>query len=266
MRIIHVSDPHAASPPDSASAFFDKRLLGTLNYFFRRRFLHDQSLLTRLSDFILGFEPDVVAITGDITSTGQPREFDAALECLSPILDAEGVTTLYVPGNHDAYVRNGRCAAALEEAFSTLNDGASIDDLPYARIVGELEFVLVNECRPTNIFLSSGEVAPSAADEIERMCSKPKKLPRVLLGHFPLKRELNQRRRLKNRAALAALLENGSIDLSLCGHTHEPLIDVDDSGRGEAIAGSFTRTCDANIVDYSPETDIFKVKRAELRD
>ena len=266
MRIIHVSDPHAASPPDSASAFFDKRLLGTLNYLFRRRFLHDQSLMSRLSDFVLGLEPDVVAITGDLTSTGQPREFEAVLKCLTPILDADGVTTLYVPGNHDAYVRDERCAAALAETFSTLNDGASIDDLPYSRAVGDVEFILVNECRPTNIFLSSGEVSPSTADEIERICSEPKKLPRVLLGHFPLKRDLSLRRRLKSRLALAALLENGSMDLSLCGHTHEPLIDVDDSGRGEATAGSFTRTRDVNIVDYSPETDRFKVERAELRD
>ncbi|NOY74644.1 MAG: metallophosphoesterase [Kiritimatiellaeota bacterium] len=261
MRIAHVSDIHTASPPTSVSAFFDKRLLGTLNHALRRRFIHDQSLLPYLTGFVLGMKPDVVVVTGDITSTGQPAEFAAALKALRPIIDDKSVETIYVPGNHDAYVRDKRCAASLAETFSILNTGApELDFLPFVKTIRGIDFILVNEAFPTNIFLSSGKITNETTDAVEEICSAEKKSPRVIVGHFPLRQQLSRRHCLVNKSPLLKLLDNGVIDLSLCGHTHNPKLDLDDKGRGEATAGSFTKTRDVNMIDYLPETDRFTVE------
>jgi 3',5'-cyclic AMP phosphodiesterase CpdA len=266
MKIVHFSDMHVALPPDSLSGYFDKRLLGTLNYAFRRRFLHDQTLLKHLADFILDLNPDVAVCTGDLTSTGQPAEFQTALDFLRPILEAKNIELLYVPGNHDAYVKNKRCVASLAETFTTLNGGKiTLDTLPSSQTISGIEFILINESFPTNLVLSNGTITKSTEKKLCEICSKKKRTPRILVGHFPIKPLLSRRHGLLNAAPLRKLLENESIDLSLCGHTHKPMIDINDKGQGEATAGSFTRTCDVNVIEYSPESNTFKINSVKFK-
>ena len=200
--------------------------------------------------------------TGDLTSIGQPAEFNAAVDALRPILESKNVELLYVPGNHDAYVRDKRCVAALAETFTTLNGGdITLDALPISKTISGIEFILVNESFPTNIVLSNGTVTEATEKAVREICSKEKKNPRILVGHFPVKPSLSYRHGLVNAVPLRELLKNGSIDISLCGHTHHPLIDIDaTTGRGEATAGSFTRTRDANIIEYNPQSDAFTTK------
>ncbi|MCK5845122.1 MAG: metallophosphoesterase [Victivallales bacterium] len=265
MRIVHISDIHAAAPPDSLSALFDKRLLGALNHLIRRRFLHDQSLLYHLGEFVLEQKPDVVAITGDVTSTGQPAEFAATTTALKQILDDNSVATIYIPGNHDAYVSNQRCAAKLAETFELLNDEeTTLNSLPMLRTIKGVDFIMVNEAFPTNPFLSTGKITNETEKAVENICGSKKTNPRVLVGHFPLRRKLARRRSLSGGCGFLKMLEDGIIDLSLCGHTHEPLLDLNQTGRGEITAGSFTKTRDINIIDFSPDTNVFTVQQKIL--
>ena len=95
VKIIHFSDPHAGGRAEDWLAYFDKRWVGVFNYRFRRRFKHDLSCLQRAVDYILDTRPDVAVCTGDLTSTGQPGEFEKVLEegtmfnlCPELVLDA----------------------------------------------------------------------------------------------------------------------------------------------------------------------------------
>ena len=82
MRIAHFSDPHAGGPAEDWMAYFDKRWVGVFNYRFRRKFKHDLSKLSRAVEFVMDTKPDLAVCTGDLTSTGQPGEFDRVLEIL----------------------------------------------------------------------------------------------------------------------------------------------------------------------------------------
>ena len=261
MKIIHFSDSHAGAFPDSISAFTDKRLIGTINHTFKRRFLHNMDSLKRGVDYILKEKPDVAVCSGDITSTGQPVEFDAAVEALSPLIDNPDTKLIYVPGNHDAYVSNHRCRDALEKTFFLLNGNSSkLNDLPSKQRVGDCDFILLNECRPTNIFLSTGYITEKSTEKIAAWCSEEKQRPRILVGHFPLRKEyafMEFRHRVYHQEKIVRLLNEKKIDLSLCGHTHKPFIDIDKQGRGEVGAGSVTRTNDLNIIEYNRESDSF---------
>jgi predicted MPP superfamily phosphohydrolase len=65
------------------------------------------------------------------------------------------------------------------------------------------------------------------------------------------------RHRVYHQEKIVRLLNEKKIDLSLCGHTHKPFIDIDKQGRGEVGAGSVTRTNDLNIIEYNRESDSF---------
>ena len=69
-------------------AYFDKRWVGVFNYRFRRRFRHDLSLLEKAVQYILKVKPDAAVCTGDLTSTGQPGEFEKSLAILKPLKES----------------------------------------------------------------------------------------------------------------------------------------------------------------------------------
>jgi 3',5'-cyclic-AMP phosphodiesterase len=265
MKIVHFSDPHSCAPPEEFSAFFDKRIVGFANYIFRRRFQHDLNLLEKAVEVILDEKPDVAICTGDLTSTGQPAEFEKTLKKLEPLIQDKQIKLLYVPGNHDAYVQNSSCKKALSDAFAKLNDYQwELSDLPAKVTIGECEFILINECVPTNIFLSCGYVTKQSSLHIKEWCKQEKAQPRILVGHFPVKRDytlMEARRGLKNHQQIRALIESKKIDLSLCGHVHKEYTDIDSEGRGEICGGSVTRSGNIGIIEYNKNDDTFSFQK-----
>ena len=270
MKIIHFSDPHAGAFPDSFSAFFDKRIVGTFNYLFRRQFMHNIELLKKAVDFILAEQPDAVVCTGDLTTTGQPAEFDIILDILAPLTEHPDIKMIYVPGNHDAYVKNSRCRNAMEETFKKLNGGLSIESLPALRQIGECDFLLLNECRPTNIFLSTGYITNDDSQKLTELCELRGKRPRILVGHFPLKKKydglLEFRHKIYGHEKVETLLNDGNVDLSLCGHAHNTYMKINESGKGELCVGSITKNGEMLIVKYDRSSGTFSHKIHSVSD
>ena len=124
MRIVHFSDIHIGCWPRSPKAFLDKRILGALNHALRRRQRFRADRLERALIRVRRLSPDWIFCTGDITTIGTPEEFAAACEALKPFIDTVGGRFVYIPGNHDAYVRDAACRAALAEAFPGEHDTA----------------------------------------------------------------------------------------------------------------------------------------------
>ncbi|MDD3154979.1 MAG: metallophosphoesterase [Victivallaceae bacterium] len=244
MKIVHFSDPHGGGGAEDFLAYFDKRWVGVFNYTFRRRFKHDLARLGRAVDYILDTKPDVAVCTGDLTSTGQPGEFQRVLEYLKVLRDSK-IPLIYLPGNHDCYVRRPKCVSAMRDAVAYLNQGAFVfDDLPVVRRYGDAQFLLVNTSRPSNLLCSWGFLSRGDTEFLERECAKPKLGPRILVAHYPLIEHhpiLRTRHRLFGGKEALSLLRSGAIDLSLCGHVHRPYLEIDSTGRGEECAGSVTR-------------------------
>lgn len=244
MKIAHFSDPHSGGGAEDWMAYLDKRWVGVFNYRFRRRFKHDLKKLDDAVTYILDTRPDVAVCTGDLTSTGQPGEFERVLAILKPLHDS-GIPFFYLPGNHDCYVRRRKCVAAVNRAVEYLSRGEyRLGDFPVVRKVAGTEFCLVNCSRPSNLFCSWGFMSKEDSSKIEKWCATPKTAPRILLSHYPMTEDhplLRVRHRLFGQQKVLELMKNGSIDLVLCGHVHQPYLRVDASGRGECCSGSVTR-------------------------
>ena len=267
MKIVHFSDPHAGGSAEDWMAYFDKRWVGVFNYRFRRRFRHDLSLLTKAVDYILSVKPDVAVCTGDLTSTGQPGEFERTLAILEPLVKSQ-IPLIYLPGNHDCYVKRPKCVAAMKNAVSYLNGEAyGFDSLPQVRQVGDVDFLMLNTSRPSNLLCSWGFVSNEDDLWIEKVCKSEKVRPRILVTHYPMFEDhpvLRMRHRLFGQKNILKFMQENKIDLSLCGHVHKPYCRVDASGRGENCAGSVTRNGVLSCIEYDPVSGEFEFESIDL--
>jgi predicted phosphodiesterase len=261
MKIIHFSDPHAGGPAEDWMAYVDKRWVGVFNFTYRRKYQHDQSYLKKAVDYIIGQKPDLAVLTGDITSTGQPGEFEQQLNILDPLVRTSQIPLMYIPGNHDYYVYNKKCVDAMKYAVRFLNRASfSFDDLPVKISIGDCEFILVNESCPTNLLSSCGYLSRKSSDFVVKACSEKKDKPLVLIGHYPINEKhpiLRFRHRIWGEREVLKLLKNGKLDLSLCGHVHRPYARIDERGRGEICAGSVTRNGSVTVINYDKDKDVF---------
>ena len=256
MKIVHFSDPHAGGGAEDWRAYFDKRWVGVFNYRFRRRFKHDLGRLEKAVDHILASRPDVAVCTGDLTSTGQPGEFARVLEILEPLRRSD-IPLLYMPGNHDCYVKVPKCVDAVNAAVEHLSRGEyKFADMPLVREYNGVEFALVNCCRPSNLLCSWGFLDKADSEYVEKWCASPKTKPRILLSHYPMTEDhplLRIRHRLFGQKKILGLMQSRAIDLVLCGHVHKPYLKVDADGRGECCAGSVTRNGSMIEIEMAPD-------------
>jgi 3',5'-cyclic AMP phosphodiesterase CpdA len=265
MRIVHMSDLHVGRLPRSPAALFDKRLLGAANHLLRRARHFRLEYLRRACDEIERLKPELIICTGDITCIGSPEEYAAAGALLHPLCTDPARRFLFMPGNHDAYVRAAPCRAALESAFLSLNNRRwQLAELPLEWQVSGLRLLLLNGSLPVSCLLSSGALSAATLDWLERRLALPRAEGecRVAVCHFPLRdasgKALGRRRRLDGAEVVWQHLQEGRLDLVLSGHIHAPFARWDGAGRGEVCAGSLTLSGGFSVLDWTPGTRRFR--------
>ncbi|UKI34152.1 MAG: metallophosphoesterase [Lentisphaeria bacterium] len=186
---------------------------------------------------------------------------------LRPLRDSS-IPLIYLPGNHDCYVKRPKCVKAVNEMVEYLTrEDYRFGDLPVVREYAGVEFLLLNCSRPSNLLCSWGFVDPRDAEYVVRECGAPRKGPRILVSHYPMIEHhpiLRVRHRLFGQQRLLELLRSHQLDLSLCGHVHKPYLEVDESGRGECCAGSVTRNGSMVEIDYSESEGRFRFQTISL--
>jgi hypothetical protein len=110
LRIVHASDLHFLERPTLSDVLSGpKRVIGLLHLFaLGRASKFSRSVQEQLVDTIAHMQPqpDLLLLSGDLTTLSLESEFRAARLALHPLLDNDGAfPTLIVPGNHDAYTR-----------------------------------------------------------------------------------------------------------------------------------------------------------------
>ncbi len=174
----------------------------------------DQRLLAPLRDAVTSINPDVVAISGDLTQRARTHEFIAAREFLDQLPQPQ----IVVPGNHDVPLYNvlARFVDRLEKYRQHI-----IDDLRPTYVDEEMAVFGVNTAR--SLTFKGGRINFRQIDWLrDRMCSLDKTVIKVVVTHHPfdLPHGLHSRN-LVGRAprAVTALAKCGA-DLFLAGHLH----------------------------------------------
>lgn len=217
--LAHFSDPHL--PLVGLPTWREwrvKRVLSLLSWFTRRRHLHTAAPLARVMHDIAASDPELVAITGDMTNLGLLSEFRAAQRWLN---EQNLPPALLVPGNHEALVREKN-----EEKRTLWAPWLHMDTNPKAPSVlvhNHVALIGVNTAAPSLPFLATGR---AGRDQLDLLGNTLKKLGEsglcriVLLHHPPVMGLVDKRKGLTDLNNLQDILRHEGAELVLHGHSH----------------------------------------------
>ncbi len=225
MRIAHATDIHWFVPPKLLDLRSFKRTLGTANLYLRGRRHHFPEVVqARVVEFLRALSPDLVCLTGDLTSTALPAEFAKARAALEPLLST--IPTFIIPGNHDVYTVGAQREARVQAWFGDWmflgEGGIGMADFGTTTVLG------LDPNRPTRIS-ASGVLPQGQLQALEAALRRPDLAERtvVLAIHYPLFDRMgrlydNWEHGLQNVNDLVAILSAAPRrpDLILHGHEH----------------------------------------------
>jgi len=220
--LAHLSDPHLAPlPAPDWVELFSKRITGYINWWRKRRFIHDRGVLDKLTADLKAQNPNHIAVTGDIVNIAAADEFLPGRAFLESLGDSKTVS--YVPGNHDIYMRSG--AFNTMQSFGRFMHGDN-DGLPYVRRRGPLALIGVSTGVPTAWGMATGRVGAAQIDGLARLFDALKREPlmRVVLIHHPPVSEAGWHKRLVDADALKQVIAEHGAELLLHGHDHRAML------------------------------------------
>lgn len=270
LRIVHLSDLHFSKVTFNPLQFFSKRWVGNFNLIFRRKKTLTTDHLPALLETLKERSIDVAMISGDLTTTSQPPEYALAKQFIHQ-LNAIGIETYTIPGNHDHYTRKA-CRDRLFYQF--------FPDSALPRSSNAFNYTLKEEriaIRPLNehwwwLGLDTTIARPFDSAEglfsteleqalEEALAILPKEAQVVLVNHYPLLPTKKRQNGLDGRERLEALLQrHPQIKLYLHGHNHHQQI-LDLRGEGLPI------TCDSgSCVEKRKEScHLIELQEAQCR-
>ncbi len=168
------------------------------------------SLLTRAIDEINELNPDVVILTGDLTSMGFRREYDTVRNYLSPI---RCKNLIVQPGNHDS--RNVGYLH-FEDIFGERYTSKKIKNL---------QIVAADSSEPD---LDNGQIGREYHKWIRSEFDKSEKNDfKIFAMHhhlLPVPSTGRERNTVNDAGDVLEVLIDLGVDLVLCGHKHVPYV------------------------------------------
>ncbi|MEI4233337.1 metallophosphoesterase family protein [Roseovarius sp. D22-M7] len=225
--LAHLSDVHLPLPTVvSPFSVFNKRLLSLLSWHTKRSRDHLKARLDQLVADLLDHEPDLIAVTGDLTNLGLDIEYRGARAWLETLGDPARVTV--IPGNHEALVRGAWDSGAAQWRPYWQGDddtGAAVAQaFPTLRLRGPLALIGMSSAIPSPPGQAVGAVGPAQRTRLAEILSdsRGKGLCRVVLIHHPpLDGTVTRRKRLRDTAEVTEILAREGVELVLHGHSHK---------------------------------------------
>lgn len=224
--LAHLSDPHLPLPGGTPpTAVLNKRLLGLLSWYTKRRKRYLPETLEALVEDMKAHAPDWIALTGDLTNLGLETEFRQARRWLDRVADPEQL--MLVPGNHEATVPGAwEHGAPYWEPFWRGDDAPdeTVDNaFPVLRRRGPLALIGLSSVIASPAGFAVGRVGDAQRQRLVKLLrqTRTEGLCRVLLLHHPLiQGTVRHRKRLIDGPELTALLADEGVELVLHGHGH----------------------------------------------
>lgn len=222
MRIVLIGDLHFYKLLVWPWQLFSKRFLGQMNLWVNRRFVFKLGRMVAVSERVNALKPDMVLLSGDLTTTALPSEFRLARAVLAPLLEAYG--GVVVPGNHDRHTFSAARQRVLERFFPV----HAPSSYPHHRHLRDnLHLLALDPTRP-NIATDRGRLGARQLREVAGVLAKlPGDVRLIVLCHYtlglpPSLAPESPRHVMADAAELLELLKGSRDTLYLHGHVHTP--------------------------------------------
>jgi 3',5'-cyclic AMP phosphodiesterase CpdA len=232
--LAHLSDVHLAPlPTPGAGELLGKRVTGYINWLRKRRYVHDRAVLDALIADLKAQAPDHIVITGDVANIALEEEFVRGRKWLQQLDSFKTVS--FVPGNHDAYVRQAVRYAPQWAHYMSGDDG--VTGFPYVRKRGPLALVGLSTAVATPPFMATGRLGRIQLDALGPLLEglKTEGLFRVILIHHPPISEAKPHKRLTDAAELTRVIAAHGAELLLHGHDHLHMLNWLDGPEGTRV-------------------------------
>ena len=238
MRIVLLGDIHLYRLSVPPWRLLSNRLVGQLNLWLRRRHHFDRSLLPGVIGQVLAIKPDMLLLSGDLTTTAIESEFADVRAALRPATSQ--IDTFAVPGNHDRYTFTSAWTRRFEKHIEPFAPGS----FPHLRKLTDRWYLLALDPALPRLFSSRGRVGKRQLHEAQRLLdSLEGDVGLLLVCHYPCWTPPGVRwkwdHRLADAGALLRLVCSAARKhphvLFVHGHIHEPWCRrVGDHGRDNA--------------------------------
>jgi len=222
MRIVLFGDIHLYRLWLAPWHLLSKRVLGQGNLVFnRRQHFHHERLAGMVREAV-GLSPDIVLLSGDVTTTSLRGEFEDVAKALLPL--TERFETVLVPGNHDRYTFTAARRRRVERLLSGVVPGA----FPYTRVLTDRWRLLALDAAVARVYNARGRLGPEQFASAKRYIeSLDESQGLVVLCHYPcvVPGDIHEHEShaLEERDELRAALEACRARVVyLHGHIHKP--------------------------------------------
>jgi len=289
IRLAHLSDWHATTLAGGGLARFrGKRISGWASWALSRRHRHAPEILEAAIRDVHALGIDRVMVTGDLTHISLEQEFITAAGQLARLGTPDQV--FLIPGNHDCYVPvapsrswdhwsdylAGDAPEALEPDLASLliaraaESGAPAHpDYPVLRIRGNLALIGLCSAVPTPLFHAQGELGAAQLERLEALllALNQQGLCRVVMVHHPVTAEGEpERRALRDRGALRAVLARAGAELVVHGHKHRRRVAwLEGNGRPVPVLGVPSSSEVGSRPEKRAQYHVYTLKRGEDR-
>lgn len=199
-----------------------KRITGYINWHRHRKAFHHVAVLETVMNELKGFEPDHLAITGDLVNIATQSEISRARLWLENNCDKSH--TSLVPGNHDAYVPGAfKSATNSWRPWISGNNARSNNQFPYIKIRGSIAIIGFSTSNATLPFYATGNFPKMQAVLGRQLLNQAKAdgLFRVILIHHPpYHNATHPMKRMIGINRFQEMISETGVELILHGHTH----------------------------------------------
>lgn len=224
LKIAHLSDLHFVGWDWTLTDFFSKRLLGNLNFLFRRRKLFCYERLASIPKALVESGVTHLLLTGDLTTTSSPVEFKQSQTFVQEV-ERHGIRVFCIPGNHDHYTPGAYRHRLFYDYFPFIWSNDTSLNLKEHGVTTyllspEWRLVGLDTAVATSWFSSSGLFSEKVERHLSELLSSFKEKI-ILMNHFPFFQHDSPRKRLINGDRLRTLLEQfPQVKIYCHGHTH----------------------------------------------
>jgi len=217
--LAHLSDPHLAPLPEPRwGELIGKRVTGYINWRRNRRFIHNRAVLDAIVADVKRQAPDHIAVTGDLANIALEEEFVRGRKWLQDLGSLHDVS--FVPGNHDAYVRQAVRFAPQWGPYMSGDEGGA--GFPYLRRRGPLALIGLSTAVTTAWGMATGRLGERQCVRLDEMLAELARdnICRVVLIHHPPVSQAKRHKLLTDAAQFRNIIAARGAELVLHGHDH----------------------------------------------